>query len=139
MDIELQVGVKALLRNHEGNFLLVRESPEKYPEKGSIWDMPGGRIEPGVPYLDSLKREIKEETGLDLKKEVRLIAAQDILKVPGRHVIRLTFIGEIEGEPQISEDHTEFGWFDINEIRKMDNLDMYFGELIKYGAFDKTF
>ncbi len=37
--MELQVGVKALLRNPEGKYLLARVSQEKYPEIGPKWDI----------------------------------------------------------------------------------------------------
>ncbi len=128
--MELQVGVKALLRNEEGKYLLLQRSSEKYPEVDAKWDIVGGRIEPGTPLIDNLKREIKEETGLELELEPLLVAAQDILRVPGRHVVRLTYWGTIEGEPKLDGDHTEFGWFTKEEMRKLENLDIYFKELL---------
>jgi len=39
--MELQVGVKVLLKNKEGKFLLIRRSPKKYPEVGPKWDIVG--------------------------------------------------------------------------------------------------
>jgi len=128
--MELQVGVKVLLQNPEGKYLLIRRSAEKYPEVGARWDIVGGRIDPGTTLGENLKREIKEEVGLELEDEPRLVAAQDILRIPGRHVVRLTYIGKIQGEPILDGDHTEFGWFTIDEIKKLDNLDIYFKELL---------
>jgi ADP-ribose pyrophosphatase YjhB (NUDIX family) len=135
-DVQLQVGVKVLLKNREGKYLLVRRSPKKYPEVGPKWDIVGGRIDPGTPLLDNLKREVMEETGLTLTSEVRLVAAQDILRVPGRHVVRLTYVGEIEGEPKLDDDHLEYGWFTMDEIRGMSRevLDSYFKQLVDTGA-----
>ena len=129
--MELQVGVKAFLKNREGKYLLVRRSSEKYPEVGARWDIVGGRINPGTSLLDNLKREIKEEVGLDLTEEPKLVAAQDILRVEGRHVVRLTYLGTIEGQPQLDDDHTEFDWFTVEEIKKLEKLDIYFRELIE--------
>ncbi|RJP45951.1 NUDIX hydrolase [Candidatus Parcubacteria bacterium] len=136
MDIHLQVGVKVLLKNKEGKYLLVRRSPEKYPEVGPKWDIVGGRIDPGTTLLENLKREVKEEVNLDLKDEVRLVAAQDILRVPGRHVVRLTYVGAIDGEPKIDGDHLECRWFSFGEIKRFSDkeLDTYFKELIDTGA-----
>ena len=130
--IELQVGVKILLRNGEGKYLLVRRSLTKYPEVGQHqWDIVGGRIDPGSPLLDNLKREIKEEVGLDLANEPRLVAAQDILRIPGRHVVRLTYVGDIEGEPKLDpNEHSDFGWFTLEEIRNLEGLDLYFKEVL---------
>ena len=131
--MELQVGVKVLLQNKEGKYLLLRRSSEKYPEVGAKWDIVGGRIDPGTPLIDNLKREIAEEGKLTLAKEPRLIAAQDILRVPGRHVVRLTYSGNIDGQPKLDSDHTEFNWFTMDEIKKLDNLDSYFKALVDEG------
>jgi len=133
--IELQVGVKALLKNSKGKFLLLKRSAKKYPEVGSKWDIVGGRINPGTPLFENLQREIKEETQLNLIKEPKLIAAQDILRIQGRHVVRLTYLGEIDGDPILDEDHDEYNWFDLEEIRAMsvDKLDIYFKELLDKG------
>lgn len=136
--MELQVGVKALLKNKEGKYLLARRSLKKYPEApGAIWDIIGGRIEVGTPLLENLRREIMEETSLELKGEVKLIGAQDILRVPGRHVVRLTYLGEIDGEPKINEENTEWRWFTIEEMKKLnpDELAQYFKELLYKGLF----
>lgn len=131
--MELQVGVKALLKNKEGKYLLLLRSAEKYPEIGAMWDILGGRIDAGSPLLENLKREIMEETSLKLTSEPKLVAAQDIIRVPGRHVVRLTYIGEIEGEPRLDEDHTEFGWFTLEEMKSLESLDIYLKELLSRG------
>ncbi len=135
-EVVLQVGVKVLLKNSEGKYLLVRRNPKKYPEVGPKWDIVGGRIDPGSPLLDNLKREVKEETNLDLSIEPKLVAAQDILRVEGRHVVRLSYIGEIEGSPQLDDDHLEFKWFTGEEIKSLseEELDIYFKELADKGV-----
>jgi 8-oxo-dGTP diphosphatase len=128
----LQVGVKVLLKNSEGKFLLVRRNPKKYPDVGAQWDIVGGRIDPGSKLIENLKREVLEETGLALSQPVKLVAAQDILR-EDRHVVRLTYLGEIEGEPKIDEEHTEYKWFTPSEIKSLKDgeLDKYFKELVE--------
>ena len=135
-DIILQVGVKALLKNSEGKYLLVRRNPKKYPEVGPKWDIVGGRINPGSTLFENLKREIKEEVNLELTDKPKLAAVQDILRIPGRHVVRLTFIGKLDGEPQIDDDHLETKWFTPGEIKVMsgEELDLFFKELIDTGV-----
>jgi len=120
--MELQVGVKVLLKNSEGKHLLLKRSDKKYPEVGAKWDIVGGRIIPGTSLLENLKREVREETGLELSDEPKLIAAQDIL--------RLTYTASIAGEPKLNSDHTEFGWFTMEEMKHLENLDNYFSELL---------
>jgi len=134
MSIELQVGVKIVLQNQEGKYLLLRRSPEKYKGVVGTWDIVGGRIDPGASLLENLKREIKEETGLVFSEEPRLIAAQDILRVPGRHVVRLTYIGGIDGEPKLGDEHIEFQWCTRGTLFHLDDLDIYFRELLDRGV-----
>ena len=132
--MELQVGVKVALKNPEGKFLLLKRNPEKYPEMkqfGDLWDIVGGRIEIGTPLLENLKREVREETGLELTNEPKLIAAQDILRLSEKHVVRLTYVANIEGTPQLDGDHSEYGWFTVGQMKNMKDLDIYFGELLK--------
>ncbi len=126
----LQVGVKILLKNKEGKYLLVRRSAEKYPEVGAKWDIVGGRIDPGTTLLENLKREVKEETGLEIIDEPQIISAQDILRLEDRHIVRLTYRGVADGEVVLSEEHDEFGWFTMDEINKLEPMDKYFKEII---------
>lgn len=130
-DIQLQVGVKALLKNKDGKYLIIRRNPVKYPEAPNRWDIVGGRITVGTSLFENLKREIKEETSLDLVEEPLLIAAQDILRVPGRHVVRLTYVGVIDGEPELdTEENVEYKWVTLDEIKALPEMDIYFMELL---------
>jgi len=67
-----------------------------------------------------------------LIEEPKLVAAQDILRVKDRHVVRLTYIGAIEGTPVLDEDHDEYRWWTLEEIKKMskENFDSFFKELL---------
>lgn len=127
--MNLQVGVKILLKNKEGKYLLVRRSAEKYPEVGAKWDIVGGRIDPGSSLMDNLKREVKEETRLEIIGEPKLIQAQDILK-EDKHVVRLTYIGEADGEVVLSDEHDKYEWLTMEEIEKLEPMDKYFKEVI---------
>jgi len=135
--MDLQVGVKVLLKNSEGKYLLLKRNREKYPEMPTLdlWDIVGGRIEIGTPLVENLKREIKEETGLDLKDTPKLMAAQDILRLSTKHVVRLTYTANIQGEPKLDDDHVDYGWFTVQEMKNIPDLDIYFAELLKNEIF----
>lgn len=120
----LQVGVKALIRNDSGEFLFIRRDPQKYPDT-SDWDIPGGRIDLSETLMVALKREIKEEVGLTLKGNPRLLAAQDIIVAKkDLHVVRLTYLAITDGEIVMGDEHVEHAWMSYNNAIR-DGLDEY--------------
>ena len=133
--MELQVGVKVLLKNPDGKYLIIKRSPIEYPESQK-WDIPGGRINPGSSLSENLAREVFEETGLTIIGEPKVIAAQDIF-VPkqDRHVVRITYTGTAEGEPTLSIEHTDFRWVTLAELKLMttEELDRYVKALLEAG------
>jgi 8-oxo-dGTP pyrophosphatase MutT (NUDIX family) len=59
------LGIKALLRDSGGKVLLLQVNPEKlHGERKDYWDLPGGRVQKGGSVIDTLKREVEEETGI---------------------------------------------------------------------------
>lgn len=134
----LQVGVKILLKNKAGKYLLLRRSEKKYPDISNRWDIVGGRIDPGKPLLENLKREVEEETGLKLLDGAKLAAAQDILRNQGQHIVRLTYIGKASGKFELdTNENDEYKWYSWDELVKLKDLDIYFKELIKKGIIKK--
>ncbi len=128
--MELQVGVKIILQNKDGKFLLLQRNLEKYPgiKQNDSLDIVGGRINIGTTLLENLKREIFEETKLTLTEEPKLLMAQDILR-SDKHVVRLTYLGQIEGEPVLDEDHSSYMWLSKEELKNKEGLDQYFKEV----------
>lgn len=126
----LQVGVKVFLK--KGNsYLLVKRSQEKYKGAKGSWDIVGGRIEPGTGLIENLRREVKEETQLEITSEPLLITAQDIIPNPEKHVVRLTYIAETIGEPLLdTSENVEYRWLTLKEMQEQDDLDIYVKEIV---------
>ena len=120
--MELQVGVKILLKNKEGKYLMLLRSAEKYPEAGAKWEIAGGRIDPGTVLFENLKREVKEETGLEIVGIPTLLTAQDIIR-PYKHIVRLTYSGFADGEVKLRDEHTEYKWLSREELMNLEPID----------------
>ncbi|WP_062443051.1 NUDIX hydrolase [Herbidospora daliensis] len=56
--------VGAIIRDTEGRLLLIQRG---HPPSEGLWSLPGGRVEEGETDDDALRREIREETGLDIQ------------------------------------------------------------------------
>ncbi len=76
---------------------------------------PGGHVEPGETFLDSVIREVKEETGLDIY-EPKLCGVKDWLEEDGSRYIALLYkTNKYEGDLKSSNEGQVF-WTDIHEI-----------------------
>ena len=130
--MELRVGVKILLKNKDGKYLVLCRSKIKYPEVGPEWDIAGGRIEPGTTLLQNLKREVMEETGLEITGEPKLVTVQDIIRSQkGKHIVRLTYTGKADGEVKLSDEHSEYKWLLLDEIKKLEPIDQFLKEVLR--------
>lgn len=54
-----QVGIKALIRSLDGDILLIKDTNESV----ALYDLPGGRMQPGEDFEQALTRELGEEIG----------------------------------------------------------------------------
>lgn len=118
--MELQVGVKALIKNSNGEYLFLKRAEPYEREKKCRWDIPGGRINIGEPIYEALKREIKEETGLKMIGIPQVIFAQDILRGSDKHVVRITFTVKAKGKVTLDKkEHSEYSWVNLNDAQRL--------------------
>lgn len=102
----------------EGKILLCQSKKKKY------YFFPGGHIEFGEKAAFALKREIKEELGVSLKKSLFIGVAENIFENRGvHHEINLVFKARFDKLVFRSrESHINFVWFDIAELSKKNIL-----------------
>jgi 8-oxo-dGTP diphosphatase len=101
------VSVVALVVNKDGKVLVL----DHYIRPGSSWGLPGGFIDPREQPLAAVKREIMEETGLELES-VELLEVRTI-----RRHIEIMFRAEAIGAGSVkSREIRALGWFDAADL-----------------------
>ncbi len=63
--------VCAVIYDETGRLLACRRSPHKH--LGGLWELPGGKIEPGESPAEALARELLEELGIEVEVETPLV------------------------------------------------------------------
>jgi ADP-ribose pyrophosphatase YjhB (NUDIX family) len=95
----------------DGRVLLGRRNRE--PRLGH-WDLPGGFLEEGEDALDGLRREVREETGIEIEPVAWVGTFID--PYSDRAVLSLTWIVRGHGEPRAADDIDDLRWFAPDEL-----------------------
>lgn len=95
--------------------LLVKR--KKDPFKGK-WALPGGFLEDEEPLEVGARRELREETGLEVDKLQQLQAFGAPGRDPRGRTISITFCGEVSSEEQVqgNDDAAEARWFELDDL-----------------------
>jgi len=112
--------VGALVFNAAGEALMVRT--QKW---SGLWGIPGGKIKYGETSQEALRREIKEETNLDIA-EIHFALAQDCVRsrefYREAHFVLLNYTCRVAGagEVRLNEEAQEFRWVPPEAALKME-------------------
>lgn len=112
----------------EGKVLLGHRHPDPKKADSALhgegtWTMPGGKLDFGETFESGAKREVKEETGIDLL-ELKAISLNND-RVADAHFVTIGLQAlRWSGEPQVLEpdEITEWRWFSLDELPEL----MYF-------------
>jgi ADP-ribose pyrophosphatase YjhB (NUDIX family) len=102
---------EAVCFDDRGRILLGRRGVD--PGKG-LWDLPGGFLHENELPLDALRREVREETALEL--ETPEFLGHWLEPYDGRIVLSLTFTARVSGAARAGDDLVELGWFEPAEL-----------------------
>ncbi len=111
--------VGALIHDTAGRVLMIRT--HKWSHK---WGIPGGKIQRGEPSIDALRREVREETALEID-DIRFVMVQDSIGSPEfmrpEHFILLNYLARASGtEVRLNDEAEEFQWLAPTEALKLD-------------------
>ena len=110
------VGVGAVVVK-DGKALIIKRAHE--PRKGE-WSLPGGRVELGEALVDAVRREIKEETGLDIAVGPIVEVLDRVHHHDGRvryHFVIVDYLCTcIGGELRAGDDADDAAWVTSDEI-----------------------
>ena len=112
------VGVGAVIVDDQGRLFLARRGPQAKNERG-LWEFPGGSVEFGETLAAALRREMREEYGIEIEVGELLDVFDHILPAEGQHWVSPTYICRIiSGEPMILEPGkcSEIGWFPPHSV-----------------------
>jgi 8-oxo-dGTP pyrophosphatase MutT (NUDIX family) len=141
MDLH-QVSVTAIIYNKDKKFLITKRAAHKkvHPNR---WTVPGGKVAVDdykdlpqsvpqawyYPFENSLRREIREEVGLEIKDIQFLIDM--VLSASDIPILVLSYIAEyVSGDVKLDEDTVEYAWVTAKEAETYDLIEGIYEEIV---------
>ncbi|MDO8503570.1 MAG: NUDIX domain-containing protein [bacterium] len=113
------VGTGAMIFNDEGELFLSKRGQGVSNEKG-CWETPGGGVDFGETLEQAVRREIKEEYGVEIEITEQFPAADILIPEEKQHWVATTFLAKLKPgqEPKILEPHKcdGIGWFPLDRL-----------------------
>jgi len=126
-----RIAVKSFVMNEKNELLLIKRR-DNDPHKPGMWEVPGGRLELGENPFKGLKRETKEETGLDVEI-LNPLGVHHFTRDDKLNITMITFLCKpISHSVILSKEHTQYLWTNIEKsISKLHSAFYEEVELIK--------
>ena len=102
----------------DGNKLLLQN---RIKEDWKGYTLPGGHVEPGESFVDACKREMKEETGLDILNPM-LVGIKQFPIDDGRYIVLLFKATKFTGEV-VSSEEGEMEWIDADSLSETNTVE----------------
>jgi 8-oxo-dGTP diphosphatase len=95
--------------------LLIRRKHDPF---AGCWALPGGFVDEGETLLAAARRELREETGLEVGDLEQLHAFGDPGRDPRGWTVSVAFLGRVDAGtlvPRAEDDAVEVGWVSLAE------------------------
>jgi 8-oxo-dGTP diphosphatase len=94
----------------DGNDVLLLKRPQD-DFMGGIYELPSGNVEPGETLDTALRREVKEETGLDVETITSYLGSFDYTSARGKKSRQFNFTTSVVAtEPLRLQEHDAYLW-----------------------------
>ncbi len=104
-----RVAVRAIITNENSEILLLKRAGTEYCP--GCWNLPGGKVDFGDSVLDTLKKEVKEETSLDVTKAVYFMYLDNLpTDELNTHFITFVFTAITNGIVDINGESSAYAW-----------------------------
>lgn len=115
----MKIVQKAVITKGDKYLILLRPTNKKYFP--NHWDFPGGKLEEGEDPITGLKREVLEETNLEIEVlSVSSTYEETYIGIPNRFV---TYTVTLTSDNlRLNEEHTDYTWATKNQILKFEKI-----------------
>ncbi len=118
------VAITAFIKSPERDrFLVVKRSAHEIAFPGK-WAFPGGKTERGQTILETLKREVLEEVGLDIEDTIKYLKDFTFVRPDDVNVVGLCFeVVARQGMIVLAKDFDEYKWITPKELNDLDHIE----------------
>jgi 8-oxo-dGTP diphosphatase len=115
----LTVDVVLATREARPRVLLIQRKHEPF---AGTWALPGGFVNEGETLADAARRELQEETGLEVAEMEQLYTAGDPGRDPRGWTVSTVFLTRVDAEllqPVAADDAGAVSWFSLEKLPKL--------------------
>jgi 8-oxo-dGTP diphosphatase len=111
----------------DGRLLLARRAQDPFAGR---WDLPGGFLQAGEHPHDALRRELREETGLEVEPG-EFVGVWTDEYADGEPTLNFYWTADAPaGEPKAADDVAEIGWFSPDELPPPESLAFHIADVL---------
>jgi len=119
---KMGVSQKAIIF-HKDKFLIIKRG-ETAPSNPNKWDLPGGDVDYGENLYESIKREIREEVGLEVKDLKPYEVHSRIIPETEYYWVTIAYKTETDDSNiKLSYEHSDFKWVNLKEFNQLDSVE----------------
>ncbi len=121
--VNFSLAAKSFIVNDQNQLLILKREPKNI-QKPNIWEIPGGRLEPGENPIEGMKREVREEAGIEIEV-LHPFSVRHFTRDDGQVITMLVFLCKaLSKEVKLSSEHTAYDWISLDNCK--DKLTNYF-------------